>query len=101
MYAKQLTSDEVLIRWADGSRLRSDGSLEDTGLAMIEGLSRRESDVLSCLREGLSNKEIGLLLGISHRTVQKHLQRVFQHLGVESRVEAVVVMQRLGMRDIV
>jgi len=68
---------------------------------MIESLSKRECDVLSCLQKGLSNKEIGMVLGISPRTVQKHLQRVYQRLGVESRVEAVVIMQRSGMSDLV
>jgi DNA-binding CsgD family transcriptional regulator len=38
----------------------------------------------------LSNKEIGLALSISPRTVQKHLQRVYQHLGVQTRVEALI-----------
>ncbi|MBH0200526.1 MAG: response regulator transcription factor [Nitrospira sp.] len=38
----------------------------------------------------LSNKEICLALSISPRMVQKHLQRVCQHLGVQTRVEAIV-----------
>lgn len=54
------------------------------------GLSKREKAVLGCLMKGLSNKEIGVALGISHRTVQKHLQRVYYHLGVDTRVEAIV-----------
>lgn len=101
MYRKQLTPDGVLMCREDGDRLRSDGGVQQPGLVMIESLSKREGDVLSCLQKGLSNKEIGLVLGISPRTVQKHLQRVYQRLGVESRVEAVVIMQRLGMSDIV
>ncbi len=63
---------------------------------MIDGLSKRECDVLSCLQKGLSNKEIGIVLGISPRTVQKHLQRIYQRLGVESRVEALVITHRLA-----
>ena len=50
--------------------------------------------MLACLQEGLSNKEIGLMLGISPRTVQKHLQRVYYHLGVKSRTEAILVSLR-------
>lgn len=40
---------------------------------MSDGLSKRELEVLSRLHHGLSNKEIGLALSISPRTVQKHL----------------------------
>lgn len=57
---------------------------------MSDGLTRREQAVLSWLRKGLSNKDIALAVGISPRTVQKHLQRVYQHLGVRTRAEAIV-----------
>ena len=57
-------------------------------------LSKREQEVLSWLKHGLSNKEIGLALSISPRTVQKHLQRIYQHLGVQTRVEALVQTYR-------
>lgn len=59
-----------------------------------QGLSKREREVLVWLKQGLSNKEIGLALGISPRTVQKHLQRVYHHLGVQTRTEAVVRIHR-------
>jgi len=65
---------------------------------MSEGLTEREQAVLSWLGNGLSNKEIGLAMGISPRTVQKHLQRVYQHLGVRTREEAVRQMYRLKSR---
>jgi DNA-binding NarL/FixJ family response regulator len=42
----------------------------------------------------LSNKEIGLALGLKARTVEQHLQRVYHHLGVQSRVEAMVKIRR-------
>ena len=62
-------------------------------IGMHEGLTRRERTVLSWLRKGLSNKDIALAIGISPRTVQKHLQRVYQHLGVRTRMEALVQTQ--------
>jgi DNA-binding NarL/FixJ family response regulator len=63
---------------------------------MGDGLSRRECEVLSALQQGMSNKEIGLALSVSPRTVQKHLQRIYQSLGVQTRAEAIVQMyQRL------
>ncbi|MBH0194920.1 MAG: helix-turn-helix transcriptional regulator [Nitrospira sp.] len=61
---------------------------------MSDRLSKREQEVLRLLQHGLSNKEIGLALSISPRTVQKHLQRVYQHMGVQSRVEALVQTYR-------
>ena len=98
MNGKPVASDGVLIGWDHWERLRADDGVQPPDLIMIQGLSKRESDVLLCLQKGLSNKEIGMMLGISHRTVQKHLQRVYQHLGVESRVEAVVIMQRSSIQ---
>jgi DNA-binding CsgD family transcriptional regulator len=65
---------------------------------MRGGLSKREQIVLSWLTHGLSSKEIGVALSISPRTVQKHLQRVYQHLGVQSRAEAIVRMYRQERR---
>lgn len=65
---------------------------------MLDGLSQRERNVLSCLEKGFSNKEIALALGISPRTVQKHLQRVFRFLGVASRTEAIVAVYQPDLR---
>ena len=60
-------------------------------LEMDDGLSKREHEVLSWLQLGLSNKENALALGISPRTVQKHLQRV-----PESLVEKSLMMMTVG-----
>jgi DNA-binding CsgD family transcriptional regulator len=40
---------------------------------------------------GKTNPEIGMILGISHRTVQKHLERVYGRLGVENRYAAMTM----------
>jgi DNA-binding CsgD family transcriptional regulator len=58
------------------------------------GVTRRETEVLRWLAAGKTDREIGKLLGCSHRTVQKHLQRLYVKLGVETRVAA--VMRALG-----
>ena len=49
------------------------------------GLSKRETEVVGWLAEGKTNPEIGTILGISPRTVQKHLERIYGRLGVENR----------------
>lgn len=53
-------------------------------------LTDREKQVLEQVVEGKTNQEIGLKLGISDKTVEKHLESVFGKLGVSSRVEAAV-----------
>jgi len=52
------------------------------------GLTRREAEVLAWVAQGKTNGEIGTILGLSHRTVEKHLERTYQKLGVETRTAA-------------
>ena len=52
-------------------------------------LTQREHEVLSCAARGWTNKQIGAHLNISDRTVQVHLQTIYQKLGATSRTEAV------------
>ncbi len=51
-------------------------------------LTSRERDVLAILAAGKTNEEIAAVLAISPRTVQKHLEHVFDKLGVETRMAA-------------
>ena len=53
-------------------------------------LTAREAELLYWLSKGRSNREIGIILGISGRTVAKHLQHVFEKMDVETRHAAVV-----------
>ncbi|HEY3058204.1 MAG TPA: response regulator transcription factor [Chloroflexota bacterium] len=59
-------------------------------------LTPREMDVLRAAARGLGNKQIANELGMSARTVQTHLTRVFAKLGVASRTEAVLRAMREG-----
>jgi DNA-binding NarL/FixJ family response regulator len=52
------------------------------------GLTPREAEVLMWVAQGKTNPEIAIILGISHRTVKKHLERVFAKLGLETRTAA-------------
>jgi DNA-binding CsgD family transcriptional regulator len=61
-----------------------------------DGLTRREAEVLQWVAQGKTNAEIGDILGISIRTVQKHLEHVYEKLGVETRTAAATVA--LGWR---
>lgn len=64
--------------------------MTDTEVVKLErlGLTPREAEVLAWVAQGKSNGVIGAILGISPRTVQKHLERTFSKLGVESRTAA-------------
>ncbi len=60
-------------------------------------LTDREMQVLRGVVEGKTNQEIGLDLGISQKTVEKHLEFVYSKMKVASRVEAAVMAVRQGM----
>ncbi|MGE5249268.1 MAG: response regulator [Bacteroidota bacterium] len=57
-------------------------------------LTPRELDVLRYVVEGKTNGEIGMTLGISEKTIEKHLDTIFRKLGVVSRVQAAVLAIR-------
>jgi len=63
----------------------------------VADLTRRELEVLKLVVEAKTNGEIGMLLGISEKTVEKHLDTIFRKLGVASRVEAAVLAVRSDM----
>ncbi|CDZ40509.1 DNA-binding response regulator [Neorhizobium galegae] len=53
-------------------------------------LTQRESEVLLWIAKGKSNRDIGDILGLSARTVNKHLEQIYVKLGVENRASAAV-----------
>ena len=55
----------------------------------MEGLSRREREVLQWVAAGKTNLEISILLSITLRTVEKHCENIYKKLGVENRISAV------------
>ncbi|UIK15286.1 LuxR C-terminal-related transcriptional regulator (plasmid) [Rhizobium leguminosarum] len=61
-------------------------------------LSQREQQVLLCLHEGKSNKEIARALGLSEPTVKFHLKNVFSKLGVSRRAMALAVSAKLNLK---
>ena len=55
------------------------------------GLSRREAEVLAWVAQGKTDAVIGTILSLSSRTVAKHLEHIYQRLGVENRSAAVAL----------
>jgi CheY-like chemotaxis protein/DNA-binding CsgD family transcriptional regulator len=65
-------------------------------LVALFRLTQREAEVLNWVVKGKTNRDIGDILGMSPRTVNKHLEHVFVKLGVETRTAAAsLVMTRL------
>jgi DNA-binding NarL/FixJ family response regulator len=81
--------DELLFRLSERRRG------EEGALQQQLGVTSRESEVLLWLSRGKSNREIGEILGISPRTVNKHLEQIFVKLGVENRASAAARAVRL------
>jgi pSer/pThr/pTyr-binding forkhead associated (FHA) protein len=62
-------------------------------------LSPRQQEVLSHLKEGLTNPEIAVKLGVTERTVKAHCQEVFDRLAARNRTAAVAAAMRMGLLD--
>jgi DNA-binding response OmpR family regulator/DNA-binding CsgD family transcriptional regulator len=75
--------DELLFRLTETSTVPDEQLLQQ-----LLALTARESQVLLWISRGKSNREIGEILDISPRTVNKHLEQVFVKLGVENRAAA-------------
>lgn len=52
-------------------------------------LSRRETEIISLIKDGIQNKEIAEILSLSHQTVETHRKNIHVKLGVTSRIELV------------
>ncbi|AWK88428.1 response regulator transcription factor [Azospirillum thermophilum] len=89
-YLSPANPGEYLFRLSEPAAGRQEAILRDA-----LGLTAREADVLLWLANGKSNRDIGEILGISPRTVNKHLEQVFAKLGVENRASAAALAIRM------
>lgn len=55
-------------------------------------LSQREHEIVSKVAEGMKNREIAEMLGVSEHTVKNHLFRIFDRLGISSRAELILYL---------
>ena len=62
-----------------------------------EVLTRRQREILACVADGSSNKEIAARLGLTEATVKWHLQQVYERLGAHRRVAALRRARELGL----
>jgi DNA-binding NarL/FixJ family response regulator len=70
---------------------------DDQSSGASAAFTRRERDVLACLVQGQSNKEIARALDLQEVTVKLHLRSVFRKLGVKSRTQAVLAAVERGL----
>jgi DNA-binding CsgD family transcriptional regulator len=68
-----------------------------TGQQAVRQLTNREIEVLLLVADGKTNEEIGMLLGISGKTVQHHVARVYRKINVSGRVGAAMWLARSGV----
>lgn len=57
-------------------------------------LSQRQREVMTLMSRGARNAEIAATLHVTEKTVKNHINRIFRELGVDGRVEAVLLWQR-------
>ncbi|GAB5520277.1 MAG: response regulator transcription factor [Rhodothermales bacterium] len=69
------------------------------GVHLLAPLSDREREVLGELSHGLTNAQIGEKLFISESTVKKHVNNIYEKIGVSTRAQAVAWMWRNGLVD--
>ena len=84
----RLVEREQLIGMLSDTR---DDALATQALAM--GLSERQTEIMLGIARGASNAQVGVGLGISRRTVEKHLQNIYAQLEVTSRTGALARIQ--------
>lgn len=78
---------------AAGLNAEENSKIEPNHLAFdIEPLTKREQQVMACLKEGYSNKEIAEALHISLNTLKVHIRNLYGKIGVENRSQALVKM---------
>jgi DNA-binding NarL/FixJ family response regulator len=91
LYLGLVSRDEILFCLTE-----ADESGTEVALSRALAVTPRESEVLLWLSRGKSNADIAAILGMSPRTVDKHLEQIYKKMGVESRTAAV----RLAMQVI-
>jgi DNA-binding response OmpR family regulator len=92
-YMGKLGPNEFLLRLARDSSTETPAEFSSA-----LGLTSREGEVLSWLSKGKTNRDIAQILGLSPRTVDKHLEQIYSKLGVENRTAAAAIANNATYR---
>jgi DNA-binding CsgD family transcriptional regulator len=87
--AYRIRSERLAEHGAVLARIESLRADSDEDAACKVGLSKRESEVFTCLADGLNHKEIARKLFISSHTARKHIENIYAKLNVCNRIEAI------------
>jgi DNA-binding response OmpR family regulator len=93
-YMGKLAPNEFLLRLAKESVSQMPAEFSSE-----LGLTTREGEVLSWLSKGKTNRDIAQILGLSPRTVDKHLEQIYAKLGVENRTAAAAIATNANRRN--
>jgi DNA-binding NarL/FixJ family response regulator len=93
-YMGKLGPNEFLLRLAKESNANMPAEFSSE-----LGLTTREGEVLAWLAKGKTNRDIAQILGLSPRTVDKHLEQIYAKLGVENRTAAAAIATNASRRD--
>ncbi|MBR1362170.1 MULTISPECIES: response regulator [Bradyrhizobium] len=93
-YMGETAPNEFLLRLS-----RESGTALPPEFTSELGLTTREGEVLAWLSKGKTNRDIAQILGLSPRTVDKHLEQIYAKLGVENRTAAAAIAANATRRN--
>jgi len=77
-------------RWYSNSLIDKLIQYSDDNSILLPNLTRRQREVLRFLQQGLDNQSIAMKMGLSVKTIENHISRLYRELKVQSRLEAVM-----------
>lgn len=87
---ESVMSPEMTSKFVNGIRAKHLSLMQEVRPETVKSLTERERQILGCLAQGASNREMANLLNMSESTVKAHLQRIMRRFDFSSRVQAAV-----------
>lgn len=87
---ESVMSPEMTSKFVNGIRAKNISLMPEVRPENVKSLTEREKQILGCLAQGASNREMAQLLNMSESTVKAHLQRIMRRFDFSSRVQTAV-----------
>ena len=87
---ESVMSPEMTSKFVNGIRAKHLSLMPEVRPETVKSLTERERQILGCLAQGASNREMANLLNMSESAVKAHLQRIMRRFDFSSRVQAAV-----------
>lgn len=87
---ESVMSPEMTSKFVNGIRAKHLSLMPEVRPETVKSLTERERQILGCLAQGASNREMANLLNMPESTVKAHLQRIMRRFDFSSRVQAAV-----------